>query len=184
LAERPAETINSTLIAAILIMKAALTYHIAFKSNWINLAAPVRLPAGSLTRLHLAVIKGSARCLSACEPGFATAISRAAGDIGSVRAHPGSAPHQGPEFRFSGGWIAEADHLGRGSSTNVTSSCSTTLRCSAPREGIIARLKKLEAGGVENVLFAASGASIAGLRTFAEEIMPAFADAPLALAQV
>jgi alkanesulfonate monooxygenase SsuD/methylene tetrahydromethanopterin reductase-like flavin-dependent oxidoreductase (luciferase family) len=51
-------------------------------------------------------------------------------------------------------------------------------------EEIIARLKKLEAGGVENVLFAAPGASIAGLRTFAEEIMPAFADSPMALAQV
>ena len=49
---------------------------------------------------------------------------------------------------------------------------------------IIARLKKLEAGGVENVLFAAPGASVAGLRTFAEEIMPAFADAPMSLAQV
>ena len=40
-------------------------------------------------------------------------------------------------------------------------------------EEIIERLKRLEAGGVENVLFAAPGASIAGLRTFAEEIMPA-----------
>ena len=51
-------------------------------------------------------------------------------------------------------------------------------------EEIIARLKKLEAGGVENVLFAAPGASIAGLRTFAEEIMPAFHSSPMALAQV
>jgi alkanesulfonate monooxygenase SsuD/methylene tetrahydromethanopterin reductase-like flavin-dependent oxidoreductase (luciferase family) len=51
-------------------------------------------------------------------------------------------------------------------------------------EEIIKRLKKLEAGGVENVLFAAPGASIAGLRTFAEEIMPAFDRSPLALAQV
>src|SRR6266853_1152397 len=42
-------------------------------------------------------------------------------------------------------------------------------------EEIIARLKRLEAGGVQNVLFAAPGASVAGLRTFAEEIMPAFA---------
>ncbi len=45
-------------------------------------------------------------------------------------------------------------------------------------------MKRLEAGGVENVLFAAPGASVAGLRTFAEEIMPAFADLPMALAQV
>ena len=51
-------------------------------------------------------------------------------------------------------------------------------------EEIIEQLKRLEAGGVENVLFAAPGASIAGLRTFAEEIMPAFDRSPLALAQV
>jgi len=51
-------------------------------------------------------------------------------------------------------------------------------------EEIIARLKRLEAGGVENVLFAAPGASVAGLRTFADEIMPAFDQRPLNLAQV
>ena len=51
-------------------------------------------------------------------------------------------------------------------------------------EEIIARLKRLEAGGVANVLFAAPGASVAGLRTFAEEIMPAFAGDPMGLAQV
>src|SRR5437868_4253554 len=51
-------------------------------------------------------------------------------------------------------------------------------------EEIIARLKRLEAGGVQNVLFAAPGASVAGLRTFAEEIMPAFAGDPMRLAQV
>jgi alkanesulfonate monooxygenase SsuD/methylene tetrahydromethanopterin reductase-like flavin-dependent oxidoreductase (luciferase family) len=51
-------------------------------------------------------------------------------------------------------------------------------------EEIIERLKRLEAGGVENVLFAAPGASIARLRTFAEEIMPAFDRSPMALAQV
>jgi alkanesulfonate monooxygenase SsuD/methylene tetrahydromethanopterin reductase-like flavin-dependent oxidoreductase (luciferase family) len=51
-------------------------------------------------------------------------------------------------------------------------------------EEIIARLKRLEAGGVENVLFAAPGASVAGLRTFAEEIMPAFDQSPMKLAQV
>src|SRR5579863_1418387 len=49
---------------------------------------------------------------------------------------------------------------------------------------IIAQLKRLEAGGVENVLFAAPGASVAHLRTFAEEIMPAFARNPMGLAQV
>jgi alkanesulfonate monooxygenase SsuD/methylene tetrahydromethanopterin reductase-like flavin-dependent oxidoreductase (luciferase family) len=51
-------------------------------------------------------------------------------------------------------------------------------------EEIIARLKRLEAGGVENVLFAAPGASVAGLRNFAEEIIPAFAGDPMRLAQV
>jgi alkanesulfonate monooxygenase SsuD/methylene tetrahydromethanopterin reductase-like flavin-dependent oxidoreductase (luciferase family) len=52
-------------------------------------------------------------------------------------------------------------------------------------EEIIAQLRRLEAGGVENVLFAAPGASVAGLRTFAEEIMPAFdTSSPLGLAQV
>jgi alkanesulfonate monooxygenase SsuD/methylene tetrahydromethanopterin reductase-like flavin-dependent oxidoreductase (luciferase family) len=52
-------------------------------------------------------------------------------------------------------------------------------------EEIIERLKRLEAGGVENILFAAPGASIAGLRTFAEEIMPAFdTKSPMAFAQV
>jgi hypothetical protein len=34
------------------------------------------------------------------------------------------------------------------------------------------------------VLFAAPGAAIAGLRTFAEEIMPAFEASPMVLAQV
>jgi alkanesulfonate monooxygenase SsuD/methylene tetrahydromethanopterin reductase-like flavin-dependent oxidoreductase (luciferase family) len=51
-------------------------------------------------------------------------------------------------------------------------------------EEIIARLKRLEAGGVANVLLAAQGAGVAGLRTFAEEIMPAFEQSPMVLAQV
>src|SRR5260370_33640226 len=51
-------------------------------------------------------------------------------------------------------------------------------------EEIIARLKQLEAGGVQNVLFAAPGAGIAGLRTFADPIMPAFEASPMVLAQV
>jgi alkanesulfonate monooxygenase SsuD/methylene tetrahydromethanopterin reductase-like flavin-dependent oxidoreductase (luciferase family) len=49
---------------------------------------------------------------------------------------------------------------------------------------IIAQLKRLQAGGVENVLFAAPGASVSHLRTFAEEIMPTFSGNPMALAQV
>ena len=52
-------------------------------------------------------------------------------------------------------------------------------------EEIIARLKRLQEGGVENVLFAAPGAAVAHLRTFAEEIMPAFdSKSPMAFAQV
>jgi alkanesulfonate monooxygenase SsuD/methylene tetrahydromethanopterin reductase-like flavin-dependent oxidoreductase (luciferase family) len=51
-------------------------------------------------------------------------------------------------------------------------------------EEIVGQLKRLQAGGVENVLFAAPGASVAHLRTFAEEIMPAFSGDPMALAQV
>ena len=39
-----------------------------------------------------------------------------------------------------------------------------------------------QAGGVHNVLFAAPGAAIAGLRTFAEEVMPAFESSPMVLA--
>jgi hypothetical protein len=51
-------------------------------------------------------------------------------------------------------------------------------------EEIVGQLKRLQAGGVENVLFAAPGASVAHLRTFAEEIMPAFSGDPMGLAQV
>jgi hypothetical protein len=40
---------------------------------------------------------------------------------------------------------------------------------------IIARLKRLEAGGVEHVLLVQPKASIEALRLFAREIMPAFA---------
>jgi alkanesulfonate monooxygenase SsuD/methylene tetrahydromethanopterin reductase-like flavin-dependent oxidoreductase (luciferase family) len=43
---------------------------------------------------------------------------------------------------------------------------------------IIARLKKLEAGGVDYVLLVDPTGSKDALRTFAEEIMPAFPDAP------
>jgi alkanesulfonate monooxygenase SsuD/methylene tetrahydromethanopterin reductase-like flavin-dependent oxidoreductase (luciferase family) len=45
-----------------------------------------------------------------------------------------------------------------------------------PQE-IIERLKRLEAGGVEHVLLVDPKASVASLRAFAAEIMPAFADA-------
>jgi probable F420-dependent oxidoreductase len=43
-------------------------------------------------------------------------------------------------------------------------------------EEIIARLKRLEAGGVEHVLLVDPKASVASLRAFAAEIMPAFAE--------
>jgi alkanesulfonate monooxygenase SsuD/methylene tetrahydromethanopterin reductase-like flavin-dependent oxidoreductase (luciferase family) len=45
-------------------------------------------------------------------------------------------------------------------------------------EEILARLKKLEAGGVDYVLLVDPTGSKDALRTFAEEIMPAFPDAP------
>jgi alkanesulfonate monooxygenase SsuD/methylene tetrahydromethanopterin reductase-like flavin-dependent oxidoreductase (luciferase family) len=45
-------------------------------------------------------------------------------------------------------------------------------------EEIVARLKKLEAGGVDYVLLVDPTGSKDALRTFAEEIMPAFPDAP------
>ena len=52
-------------------------------------------------------------------------------------------------------------------------------------EEIVTQLKRLQAGGVENVLFAAPGASVAHLRTFAEEIMPELGGCnPMGLAQV
>ena len=46
-------------------------------------------------------------------------------------------------------------------------------------EEIIARLKKLEAGGVDYVLLVDPTGSQEALRMFAEEIMPAFPDAPV-----
>lgn len=44
---------------------------------------------------------------------------------------------------------------------------------------IIARLKKLEAGGVEHILLVDPSGSIDTLRTFAKEVMPAFAKNPV-----
>src|SRR3990167_4350184 len=41
---------------------------------------------------------------------------------------------------------------------------------------IVARLAKLQAGGVENVLLVDPAANVESLRTFASEIMPAVAD--------
>ena len=53
-------------------------------------------------------------------------------------------------------------------------------RCWARREEIVARLRKLEAGGVDYVLLVDPTGSPDALRTFAEEIMPAFPDKPVA----
>jgi alkanesulfonate monooxygenase SsuD/methylene tetrahydromethanopterin reductase-like flavin-dependent oxidoreductase (luciferase family) len=47
-------------------------------------------------------------------------------------------------------------------------------------EEIVARLRKLEAGGVDYVLLVDPTGSKEALRTFAEEIMPAFPDKPVA----
>jgi alkanesulfonate monooxygenase SsuD/methylene tetrahydromethanopterin reductase-like flavin-dependent oxidoreductase (luciferase family) len=44
---------------------------------------------------------------------------------------------------------------------------------------IIARLKKLEAGGVEHILLVDPSGSIETLRIFAAEVMPAFAKSPV-----
>ena len=41
---------------------------------------------------------------------------------------------------------------------------------------IVARIRRLRAGGIENILLVDPAAAIASLRTFAGEIMPAFAD--------
>jgi alkanesulfonate monooxygenase SsuD/methylene tetrahydromethanopterin reductase-like flavin-dependent oxidoreductase (luciferase family) len=49
---------------------------------------------------------------------------------------------------------------------------------------IIARLKKLEAGGVDYVLLVDPTGSVSALRTFAEEIMPALRDTTSALKEV
>jgi alkanesulfonate monooxygenase SsuD/methylene tetrahydromethanopterin reductase-like flavin-dependent oxidoreductase (luciferase family) len=43
-------------------------------------------------------------------------------------------------------------------------------------EEMIARLKRLEAGGVRYVMVIDVGGSLAHLRTFAREVMPEFAD--------
>jgi len=40
---------------------------------------------------------------------------------------------------------------------------------------VIARLRRLEAGGIRNVLLADPGATPASLRAFAQHVMPAFA---------
>jgi len=47
---------------------------------------------------------------------------------------------------------------------------------------VIARLKELEAGGVTNILLVDPNASLANLRAFAREVMPAFAQSKTAAA--
>jgi alkanesulfonate monooxygenase SsuD/methylene tetrahydromethanopterin reductase-like flavin-dependent oxidoreductase (luciferase family) len=48
---------------------------------------------------------------------------------------------------------------------------------------VIARLKELEAGGATNILLVDPNASVANLRAFAREVMPAFAPSRVAAAQ-
>ena len=50
-------------------------------------------------------------------------------------------------------------------------------------EEVIARLRKLEEGGVGYVLLVDPNASLASLRSFAQEVMPAFGQAPAAAAE-
>lgn len=50
-------------------------------------------------------------------------------------------------------------------------------------EEVIARLRKLEEGGVGYVLLVDPNASLASLRAFAQEVMPAFGQAPAAAAE-
>jgi alkanesulfonate monooxygenase SsuD/methylene tetrahydromethanopterin reductase-like flavin-dependent oxidoreductase (luciferase family) len=66
-------------------------------------------------------------------------------------------------------------NIGSHADPNLASEESALL--GTPEE-IIARLKKLEAGGVDYVLLVDPTGSKGALRTFAEEIMPAFPDAP------
>ena len=57
-------------------------------------------------------------------------------------------------------------------------------RCSARPTRSSRGLKKLEAGGVENVLLVDPTGSIATLQIFAKEVMPAFANKKPAPAKV
>jgi alkanesulfonate monooxygenase SsuD/methylene tetrahydromethanopterin reductase-like flavin-dependent oxidoreductase (luciferase family) len=66
-------------------------------------------------------------------------------------------------------------NIGSHADPNLASEESALL--GTPQE-IIARLQKLEAGGVDYVLLVDPTGSKEALRTFAEEIMPAFPDAP------
>jgi alkanesulfonate monooxygenase SsuD/methylene tetrahydromethanopterin reductase-like flavin-dependent oxidoreductase (luciferase family) len=67
-------------------------------------------------------------------------------------------------------------NIGSHADPNLASEESALL--GTPEE-IVARLKKLEAGGVDYVLLVDPTGSKEALRTFAEEIMPAFPDNPV-----
>ena len=67
-------------------------------------------------------------------------------------------------------------NIGSHADPNLASEESALL--GTPEE-IVARLKKLEAGGVDYVLLVDPTGSKEALRTFAEEIMPAFPDKPV-----
>ena len=68
-------------------------------------------------------------------------------------------------------------NIGSHADPNLASEESALL--GTPEE-IVARLRKLEAGGVDYVLLVDPTGSKDALRTFAEEIMPAFPDKPVA----
>ena len=78
--------------------------------------------------------------------------------------------------RPSAGWhAARAPSATRTSARMPTpTSRARSPRCSGTPEEIIARLRQLEAGGVDYVLLVDPTGSKDALRTFAEEIMPAF----------
>jgi len=67
--------------------------------------------------------------------------------------------------------------LARGGGTLAPPELDDAPLLGTPSE-IAARLRQLEAGGVENVLLIDPGANLASLRRFAAEVMPAFVSSP------
>ncbi len=67
--------------------------------------------------------------------------------------------------------------LARGGGTLAPPELDDAPLLGTPSE-IVARLRQLQAGGVENVLLIDPGANIASLRSFAAEVMPAFGSGP------
>ena len=65
--------------------------------------------------------------------------------------------------------------LARGGGTLVPAERDDAPLLGTPAE-IVSRIRRLQAGGVENILLVDPAANLASLRAFAREIMPAFAD--------